>query len=277
MSLLENQTIACIDVTQGDRAMDVTWVAGDSLKIQHARLMGVESVLAWSLEHLPKVLAIDAPCKRNISRTTNLCVRKTNGFDGNNFLNCRVCEAMLKQHNIQTYSTPNKNAAGWIQTGWQIYDQLIQEQQYQIWDTPGLVNLRYGQARVLVEVYPHASFVVGIGARPANKKTLPGQLERIAWLLRVSEEKGLNFTGDVWPDPLILKQCQDSFSTTTWQNILEQDVRLPNLPTHDTVDSLAGLLTACLCLDGTATAVGESEEGVIVLPKALQGQYLPFE
>lgn len=273
---MPEHALASIDVTQGDRSMDVTWLEAGCCVVRHARLPNVEEVIAWVETHRPRVLGIDAPCKRNVKRTTRANVRQQHGFTRDRFLNCRVCEALLRQRNIQIYSTPQENPPGWIRAGWTIFDRLESELGYRIWDQPGPVRVS-GPAPIAMEIYPHACFVVGLGARPANKQTIAGALERIAWLLHAAEEMQSPLEGDVWPSADLLTDLQARFARLQWSDIRTQGVNLPTLPSHDALDALAGLMVAIGCLKGTAWAVGDPEEGVIVLPSPPDRQYRPLE
>src|SRR5262245_33051895 len=115
--------LASIDVA-GTRNLDCAWVSYEDCVVHHRLLPTTEAVLEWVETELPDAIAIDAPSKQNIGRTRNEGVRQKYRLKSESFLNCRVCEALLKQKNIGLYYTPQDSAAEWIKKGWELYDGL---------------------------------------------------------------------------------------------------------------------------------------------------------
>jgi hypothetical protein len=252
---------ACIDVT-GGRSMDVVWFEDGGHQVEHAGFKKPADFVTWAKKHHPTVIAIDAPSKPNLGRMKLASVRGLRWKDGK-YENYRVCEAMLSARGIGLYGTKAGTDAGWIKRGWEIYEGLIRDG-YKYWEEPGPVNVRSGERR-LIEVHPHACFVVGLGWVPHSKATLAGLLERAAYLEQQGAKVEGGIVGTCWPSKAVLGDLRDALSKTTWESITGIGCHLPTLD-HDTLDALAGLLTALACLNGTSFAVGEPEEGVIVLP-----------
>jgi hypothetical protein len=118
---------------------------------------------------------------------------------------------------------------------------------------------------MIIEVHPHASFVVGLGWIPQIKKTLAGQLERAAYLRKECRALGITTEGTI----LEIDQLQQLLSTTaTWDTIVSNGIVLPSL-SHDQLDATVGLTTVVRAMCGDAVAVGHQEDGVIVVPKPL--------
>jgi len=261
-------TAACIDVTGSNRAMDVVWVGEDG-HVTHRRVKGVEGTVDWAGEHLPRILAVDAPCEQNLARVSDASVRAQHGLDSGSYESFRVCEALLRKAGIGLYNTPRQNAPAWMRRGWDIYGRLQGELDYRLWRQPGRPQSQDG--RTLIEVHPHASFVVGLGWIPHKKTTLAGQLERLAYLLAEAERLGIRLE-DCGLSGEALAEAGSSLQRATWESIRAQGLHLPQL-SHDLLDALAGLVTACLATRGRAFAVGEPEEGVIVVPEEPRGHY----
>lgn len=264
--------LACLDVA-GSRNLDAVWVSDGDRVVQHGLLPTPKAVLEWVEKNLPDVVAIDAPSKRNLGRTQDVSVRQTHKLQGDTYRNCRVCEALLKQRGIGLYYTTQENPAKWIEVGWEIYDGLV-AMGYRLWDTPGAVTLPQGW-RTVLEIHPHACFVVGLGWIPQDKKNLAGQLERTAYLREAAALRGQPLVGDPIPANDVLTRIGNKLLASSWQAIRAQGISLPPLP-HDRLDALGGLVTVIAAVEGRAFAVGETEEGVIVVPREPQPVGQPY-
>jgi hypothetical protein len=144
-----------------------------------------------------------------------------------------------------------------------VYRLLEQELGYVRISKPGTVHL--SEQPTLVEVHPHACFVVGLGWVPQNKETLSGQLERAAYFMASAQWGETSLKGEVLPRPDLLAHLGNQLGSTSWGQIRSQGIRLDSLH-HDILDSLAGLITLIQCFEGGAFGLGDPDEGVIVLP-----------
>jgi len=181
--------------------------------------------------------------------------------------NMRFCEALLIARGVLAYSTPPDETAAdeWIQRGWRLYARLQSELGYALWKKPGVVSV--SDRPTLIEVFPHACFVAGLGWIPQNKNLLGGQLERVAYLLEAAKRDGRSMNGTCLPATTMIEQFGGLLAGVNWDSIRISGIRLPKVR-HDVLDAIAGLVTAIKAIEGAAFAVGDEEEGVIVLPKA---------
>lgn len=260
--------IAALDIAL-NRRVDGVWMDTESPVVHHRRLPkrdGVNGILRWINElDRPGIIAIDAPSKRNIGRSRLSRHRETYSWKEGSYQDLRVCEALLRQRNIGTYQTIRQSPASWIQFGLEIYNGIRRKFDYHLYETPGPVCLKNG-VRTLVEVHPHACFVIGLGWIPKKKTTLAGQLERIAYLRKLRSEYDVQIDAVYLPEDNILSSFQEFFRSTDFDAIARSGLALPSF-SHDLLDALVGLDTVIRCMDGTAYGVGESDEGVIVVPQ----------
>ena len=241
--------------------MDIAFCEDGILQI--SALPGVESFCQWVQQNAPRLVAIDAPSKRNCGRVA--LTRAQYGIPNNKYEDFRVVEAFLRLKGIGLYNTPLEDPPAWMNQGWQLY-QSLEELGYQLLDEPGPTEISDDE-RVVIEVHPHASFVVGLGWIPQDKKGLAGQLERMAYLRTQCAEMGINVAGTcLADDPLTSLQQINA----TWDGILVDGLKLPSI-SHDQLDAVVGLTTVLRAANGQAFAVGDSADGVIVLPNNLAG------
>lgn len=247
----------CIDITGSRRAMDFAYLENDRLDCRTAP--NLTNFLDWVGEQMPDVIAVDAPSKRNVG-----LIRKHRdefGIPGDSYENFRIAEALLRLKGIGLYNTPQTDPDKWIERGWELYSSL-NDKGYILLDTSGPVKLT---GKVVLEVHPHASFVVGLGWIPHSKQTLAGQLERLAYLRWECRDLGISTDKTM----LVEDQLGQLKSTsTTWETIILDGVTLPEVP-HDQLDAIAGLTTAIRALRGDAVAIGHQGDGVIVIPRTL--------
>lgn len=265
--------LACLDLTGSKRAWDLVWVKKRSVGHEKFRKGSkLEDFFAWVKESRPVILAIDAPSGYNLKRTLDPEIREARGWE-TTYKNMRLCEADLRAREIKLYYTPADaaRAASWIQCGWQVYDRLKKDFDYRLHNQPGPVQLK-AEERVVIEVHPHASFVVGLGWIPQVKDSVPGQIERIAHLLDAGKQGEEPWTGEAMPPATFLKTLVTDLQELTWASIREKGVSIAG-ESHDKLDALAGLVTAARAQEGTAYAVGDPGEGVIVLPGKPRSSY----
>lgn len=248
---------ACIDITGSSRAMDVAYLADGTLHLRTES--NLKDFLDWVRAQQPSVVAVDAPSKANIGLVP--IHRELYSIPEDRYENFRIAEVLLKQKGIGLYNTPQDNPPEWMKRGWDLYS-LLQDVGYGLLDTPGSIQ---SSAKMMVEVHPHASFVVGLGWIPQSKQTLAGQLERAAYLRKECRELGMSVSETL----LEIDQLQQLQRThATWDSITRDGVSLPSL-SHDQLDAIVGLTTAVRVMRGEAVAVGHREDGVIVVPRQL--------
>ena len=250
-------TAACIDVTGSSRAMDVAYLEKNAIRLHTES--NLNRFFDWVRERQPQIIAIDAPSKENAGLVPAL--HEQYSIPKGDYENFRIAEAVLRIKGIGLYNTPRTDPPSWMKRGWDLYS-LLRSAEYSVLDDPGKVE---PIKRFVIEVHPHASFVVGLGWIPQSKQTLAGQLERSAYLRKECSDLGLSFDGTLLSiDQLQLLQGL----TATWDSIVTEGICLPLL-SHDQLDAIVGLTTAIRALRGEAVAVGHQSDGVIVLPKSL--------
>jgi predicted nuclease with RNAse H fold len=146
----------------------------------------------------------------------------------------RACDAELARRRISIYQVPTRAVAEeadglytWMETGWEYFRELTRRG----FEPParGAMPGLLGQAPAALEVYPHATFAALLGGTPPPKSSRAGLRVRIA-VLRAS--------GMVW----------DEYYD------------------HDSLDALAGVLTAWRFVQGRAAPLGDDRDGHIWLP-----------
>ena len=271
--------IASLDITGSCRAWDMTYVKAEDGVVHHEPFSGNDKfadVLGWVKTHRPHLIAIDAPSGMNLGKTTQEEIRKERKWKQDKYLSMRLCEADLRSHGIEIYSTPSDKtlAQSWIQNGWELYAALCDELGYSRLSVPGPVATP--NRPTLVEIYPYAGFVVGLGWKPLPKESLSGQLERASFLLQAATWNGKPLTGEPLPRPDTLSVLSQQLSRATWEEIRETGITLRSFG-HDVLDSVVGLVTLIRLLEGHACAVGDPDEGMIVVPGRLNARYSPLE
>ena len=167
----------------------------------------------------------------------------------------QVAEYLLSQHKIRIPRTKAKveNCPVWMQMGFQLYKRLagLGFQPYLTPDAPCQV----------MEVYPHAAYTVLLNSSPFPKNSLEGRLQRQLLL----HNQGLHV-----PDPMRV------FEEITRFRLLQGILPLDDLYSPRELDALVAAFTAWVA--GTSpegiTAIGDPEEGQIILPSAeFQSRY----
>jgi predicted nuclease with RNAse H fold len=251
-------TAACIDVT-GGRAMDIAYVCDQRLRF--ATVTSVPSFRKWVSEQKATIIAVDAPSKRNTGQVA--LSRSQHGIRDGKYGNFRVAEAILRQRGIGLYNTPQDKPPEWMERGWEVYEMLT-ALGYNLLDEPGRTSVIEG-ANTVVEVHPHASFVVGLGWIPQTKQNLAGQFERLAYLRNECAELQIDCC-ETFMGTDLLQSLHEL--DVTWDQILLHGIRLPEI-SHDRLDAVVGLTTAIRAIRGEAFAVGQTSDGVIVVPREL--------
>jgi predicted nuclease with RNAse H fold len=240
-----------IDLTADQRPHNVA-VLDDELRIVLQSTGKFDEVVAAVTAYTSAGVAIDAPQSPNAGLMADPARRTQLGLppNGRTWANCKVCEYELRHHGIGLYFTPRTVEAApvWMQTGFRLYAALRAEG-FELW-RPGIES-----PRTLLEVHPHASFTVLLGHRPLRKDTLEGRLQRQLVLF----EEGLDV-----PDPM------NVVDEITRQHMRAGLQNLPGLLSHDELDALVAAYTAFIAArePGRLTAIGDPDEGQIVLPIA---------
>jgi predicted nuclease with RNAse H fold len=223
----------------GRSAQVVGWMEADS---QHegetARL------LDWIEALAPAVVAVDAPQapNRHLLRDSRL----------------RVCDWELRRRGLSLYQVParGEKAPGWIAVGFDFFKQLKRRGL----ESPGesALPLAFGQAPALLEVYPYATFVALLreaqrgGGRAASSpaRRPPGAK-----------------AGEVRAQaPALAKKASREGTRIRVELLRDARVEWSDYYDDDSLDALAAGLTAWRHLQGKATGLGDSREGLVWLP-----------
>jgi predicted nuclease with RNAse H fold len=203
--------------------------------------------------HRQAVVAIDAPSGHRLDLLApGRPLRAALGLPEGRYERARVCDALLFRRRLPLYPVPAAGQAlarweAWMGVGFQLFDALEPLGPYQP-DAGGAVEgpvgegaLRHGR---VCETYPDAVFCSLLGHRPPPKRTPGGLQQRIAALrLRgvVDDDGGL------------------------WRR------------TVDELDACAAAYAAYALSEGFGSWVGDTQEGVIVLPvEELAPTYAPL-
>lgn len=249
---------ACIDITGSSRSMDIAFVENNVLKLTVVSCR--EAFFDWVEKFRPECVAIDAPSKRNTGQVNKN--REQFSIPKGKYENFRVAEVLLKMKGVGLYNTPKNDAKEWMKRGWEIYDKL-RGKGFKLVDEPGKIQTKDEPA--ILEVHPHACFVVGLGWIPQTKSGLAGQLERLAYLRQECLARKLDLS-ETFLDEDQLKELTSL--EVTWESLVTDGIQLP-VVSHDQLDATVGLLTALRATEGTAFGVGVNEDGIIVVPDKL--------
>jgi predicted nuclease with RNAse H fold len=188
------------------------------------------------------VAAVDAPSGHRLDLLApGSPLRDELGLPQGRFERHRVCDALLFRRSLPLYPVPAAGQAlaqweRWIDVGFELFEALAPMRLFRPDARNGLEApvgegaLRHGR---LVETYPDAIFCSLLGHRPSPKRTPWGLQQRIAALkLRgvVDDDGGL------------------------WHRTLDE------------LDACAAAYAAYALANGVGSWVGDSREGVIVLP-----------
>ena len=159
----------------------------------------------------------------------------------------RACDAALLHRRIGVYQVPTRaevaatgSRYGWMEAGWTYFRELGRRGFEP--PAPGALPGELGQAPAALEVYPHAGFVTLLGGTPPPKSTREGLR------LRVLALRHLGLRWDDYYD-------------------------------HDSLDALMAAFTARRFLQGLASPLGDTRDGLIWLPvpeHEVQATYEPL-
>jgi hypothetical protein len=163
------------------------------------------------------------------------------------WLNFRVVEYLLRQHNIRIPQTPHEesNCPNWMKMGFHLYKRL---------EDVGYRPISMdSENRQYLEVYPHACFAVLLGILPFSKNSLEGRLQRQLVLY----EQEINV-----PDPMRI------FEEFTRYRLMKGVLPIDDLYSPGELDAIVAAYTAWLTATQAdcVTMFGEQEEGQVVLP-----------
>jgi hypothetical protein len=249
-----------VDITGSNRRWD--WTLIDDEKKSVLSGQGSAKTLLGVVESdEPDIIAVDGPSAENCGLMRRAEIRhavlgERATAKETLYENYRVSEADLGLRGIHCYVTPQCERADlsdWVRVGLDLYEGLAER--YSLLREPGQVDYRPGQ-KLMIEVYPHASFVVALGWIPQLKTSLGGCLERIACLVLWAERLGFDL-----PE---MSELVPLLKNMDMKRIAENGA--PDLR-HDKLDALSAAFTAKSVADGTAWALGNTADGVIVLPK----------
>jgi hypothetical protein len=243
-----NTTYLGIDPTAGARPF--TYAALDhELRLLALGRAGMEEVLAFVAGQRAAVVAVNAPRRPNAGLMERAEVRK--GLSPRprpgRWLNFRLAEYQLRQHNIPAPQTPAQecDCPNWMRSGFALYRRLesLDYQPYPQENAP----LQF------LEVYPHACFTVLLGRLPFPKNSLEGRLQRQLVLHQCRMDLA---------DPMLF------FEEITRHRLLQGILPLADLHPAEELDALVAAYTAWFASaqPEQVTLLGHPEEGNLVLP-----------
>jgi predicted nuclease with RNAse H fold len=244
-----NPVFIGIDPTAGRRPMDFAVLNDDLDLLQHGQ-GNLDAVLELVRTQASAVVAVDAPQSPNGGLMRNPERRQSYGLrpESAKWANFKVCEYELRRRGLKLYSTPGEIQAApkWMQLGFKLYAAMRAE---------GYQPYRPGSAapKQYLEVHPHAIYATLLGHLPWRKDTLEGRMQRQLVLHRENVEVA---------NPMAVLE------EITGHHLLEGQLPLPTLCSHDELDALASAYTAYLAYRHVerVTCVGDEIEGQIVLP-----------
>ena len=167
------------------------------------------------------------------------------------YVNFRVVEYLLRQHNIRIPQTPGKedDCPGWMRMGFQLYRRL-EELGYR---SSSQVENGEENGRQYAEVYPHASFCALLGVLPFPKRSLEGRIQRQLVLY----EKYVNIL-----DPMRI------FEEITRYRLLNGVLPDDGIYNPGELDALVAAYTVrnMVVQPGQSLTVGDPNEGQIIIP-----------
>ena len=256
MTFLSPTTFIGIDPTAGQRP--ITFAALDEDKRLLALASGnLDEVLAYAAGQRAAWVAICAPRQPNQGLMNEEEIRDALQPvpRPGRWINCRLAEYELRQHQIQVYLTAgaSENCPGWMQIGFKLFQRLQALGYTPYPGNPG--------SHLALEVYPHAAYTVLLGQAPFTKNSLEGRLQRQLVLY----EQRINVA-----DPMRF------FEEITRHRLLKGILPTNELHSADELDALVAAYTAWLAANepDQVSSIGDSREGQLVLPvPSLQPHY----
>lgn len=213
----------------------------------------IDDVLAFAAAQNHTIVGVCSPRRPNIGLMAQEEYRQQLKPIPNpgRYLDFRVVEYLLRQHNIRIPQTPGKeeNCPGWMYMGFQLYKRL-EELGYQPFTQPENED---EDGRQYVEVYPHASFCALLGVLPFPKRTLEGRIQRQLVLY----EKYVNIM-----DPMRI------FEEITRYRLLHGILPDDGIYSQGELDALVAAYTVrnMVVQPEQSINIGNPEEGQIVIP-----------
>jgi hypothetical protein len=249
--LFNNTTFIGIDPTAGERPF--TYAAINQGKELLALGEGnIDEVLAFVGGQRSAFVAVCAPRKPNqrIMGRDDIRQKLSPTPRPGRWINFRMAEYQLRQHNITTPRTPSdeEDCPKWMQMGFEIFKRLKNMNYH---DFPA-----EDASHQCLEVYPHACYSVLLGHLPLPKHTLEGRLQRQLVLY----EQDINV-----PYPLHI------FEEITHHRLLQGIMPQEGLFNPGELDSLVAAYTAWLAATKPeeVSELGHKDEGVLILPIAV--------
>lgn len=214
----------------------------ENLRIQFIDDFTMSELIERNISVSPEIIGVDAPMGLNIGLMDDEQYRKKLGLKSDKHRNKKVSEYELTKRGIFLYPSPKSmdeitGWKSWMGTGFQLYEEL---KKLGYW----AVNTKKSPEKVMVEVFPHASFTTLAGRLLENKSTVTGMKERI----QILEKIGISGIREYM---------------TGSKHII-----------GDRLDALAAAYTAFSVWNGNASLIGEPKEGIIALPvKELKDRY----
>lgn len=246
--LFNRMTFIGIDPTAGNRPLAYA-ALDDQLQLLALGEGSLEDIVAFTAGQQAAFVAVCAPRRPNTGVMAQAEVRQSLSPvpSPGRWLNFRLCEYLLRQHNLHIPQTPSQaeSAPGWMQRGFLLY-QRLQDVGYV--DFPA-----EGHERQVMEVYPHASYSALLERLPFPKNSLEGRLQRQMILFELQVRL---------PDPMRF------FEEITRIRLLRGILPGEYLYTAMELDALAGAYTAWLAAQDAQKIclVGDPYEGLLVLP-----------
>ncbi len=245
-----------IDPTAGQRPFAYAALDGN-LRLLALGQGELDEVLAFMAGQRHALVAISSPRQPNQGLMERSEIRESLSPPPRpgRWTNFRLCEFLLRQHNIIIPQTASQAAdcPRWMQMGFTLYKRL-ESLSYHLWP-------QENQTHQYLEVYPHASYTVLLNTTPFSKHSLEGRLQRQLLLY----EHNLNIN-----DPMRF------FEEITRHRLLHGVLADDQIFSPYELDALVAAYTAWSA--GTqpnqTLALGDPGEGQVILPvSALKARY----
>ncbi len=241
-------TFIGIDPTAGQKPFSYAALDNDL----HLLALGqgsMDEVLAFVAGQRQAYVAVCAPRRPNLGVMERSEVREklTPAPRPGRWVNFRLCEYLLRQHNISCPKTAarEQECPNWMQSGFSLYRRL---------DGLGYCPYPGSDSNLQsLEIYPHACFTALLGQMPFPKYTLEGRIQRQL----VLQEHDLHV-----PDPMRL------FEEITRHRFLQGILPLEDLYSPSELDALVAAFTAwhAAAHPDQVTLLGDLQEGQIIIP-----------
>jgi hypothetical protein len=239
-----------IDPTAGRKPF--TYAALDQdLRLTSLGSGSLEEVLAFTAGQHQAVVAVCAPRRPNQRLMERSEVRDSLSPSPRpgRWMNFRIAEYLLRQHNISCYKTPSDEKAcpNWMQMGFHLYHRL-EQMGFKAYPAASS-TLQW------LEVYPHACFSTLLGQSPLPKHTLEGRLQRQALL---------------YQRKLTVRDPMDFVKGITSQKLLQGSLSTSQVYSAGELDALVAAYTAWQAAThpDQVTSLGDASEGLVFVPVA---------